>query len=226
MPDKTLVDYSIAVVSNVQHKDISDLFTPQSFGLASQPGVLNVFISTKGGDRGPGSDGRQFLLKGHKDYVPIPTGFGSSIIISRHLILQQFILAELQKRAGAAHLAKTNAIKELGGTGSDNDKSEALIELRFDPNLVVTKQKQQHFAAGFGLDFEGFSVDFENHPVELEFVNNTAFQAIYRWKWSYKGIFTYWETGTRGATKYHANYDVKIPDVSTRSLLFPSLLGL
>lgn len=84
------IKYSMAEVSNKSENpgNASDnLLTPSSFVFSCQPGVLNVFIHTKGGTKGEGNSTPQFGLEHDKHLTPVPTEYSASIIISRQLFL-------------------------------------------------------------------------------------------------------------------------------------------
>lgn len=216
LSDDELISLSIVEVSNDKHKGASDLLTPKSFSLASQDGVLNVFINTKGSGRGPGADTRQFQLKRGVHYTPIPSGFGASIVISRYILVEKFLLAEIRKSASAAHLTGSDGVQEKGGVGSGDDKTGALFEMKYSKSL--TTAAEWHNYRSIQLDSEGLSIDFDKYPLHLEIKDDSSLKTKYSWQWNCKGTLDYNEiisTPCGGHVQpFHAKFDVSIKDVS------------
>ncbi|OOO11136.1 hypothetical protein OAory_01076060 [Aspergillus oryzae] len=217
LSDDELISLSIVEVSNDKHKGASDLLTPKSFSLASQDGVLNVFINTKGSGRGPGADTRQFQLKRGVHYTPIPSGFGASIVISRYILVEKFLLAEIRKSASAAHLTGSDGVQEKGGVGSGDDKTGALFEMKYSKSL--TTAAEWHNYRSIQLDSEGLSIDFDKYPLHLEIKDDSSLKTKYSWQWNCKGTLDYNEiisTPCGGHVQpFHAKFDVSIKDNST-----------
>ncbi|PIG90081.1 hypothetical protein AARAC_001874 [Aspergillus arachidicola] len=195
-----LISLSIAEVSNDKHKSASDLLTPKSFSLASQDGVLNVVINTKGSGRGPGADTREFQLKRGVHYTPIPSGFGASI----------------KKRIGRPPYRQRWGPGK-GGVGSADDKTGALFEMKYSKSL--TTAAEWHNYGSIQLDSKGLSIDFDKYPLHLEIKDDSSLKTKYSWQWTCKGTLDYDEiisTPKGGHVQpFHADFDVSIKDNST-----------
>lgn len=74
-----------------------NLLTPSSFVFWCQPGVLNIFVHSKGGNTGLGNNPPQFALQHERHVASVPTEHHASIIISRQLFLETYLVENIKK---------------------------------------------------------------------------------------------------------------------------------
>lgn len=176
------IDYSIAEISNTASSKASDLLTPQSFVFSSQPGVLNIFIKTKGSGRDEGSANPRFDLEYKYSYTPIPQGYGASIIIARQLFQDKYLIPNIKKRC--PHLSADNPVK-----AKTVDKGITL-ELRYEKKYTI-----KGYFAGTGYTdyhFKDTDIDFDENPLLLEIGDEGEnFSPQYNWNWHHDGVVKY-----------------------------------
>ncbi|KAI9040186.1 uncharacterized protein KD926_008509 [Aspergillus affinis] len=207
------IDYSIAEVSNSSQSSNSsgsNLLTPSSFVFSCQPGVLNVFIHTMGGTKGLGNNPPQFGFEHVQHVTPVPREYHATIIISRQLFLQAYLLENIKKLCPS--LSKTKPVQSM--TVNNGLK----LELRYDKNKVIKcKDFRSH---AFDQIFEKLNVDMDKHPLVLT-VEDDADDLTPKasWKWDLSGqvTYTYYPHVGRAPIpmEYHVNVNATIKNHKT-----------
>ncbi|EAW17008.1 uncharacterized protein NFIA_003640 [Aspergillus fischeri NRRL 181] len=179
------IDYSMAEVSNSSPNSESasdDLLTPSKFVFSCQPGVLSVFIHSKGGTRGLGNNPPQFGLEHEQHVTPVPTEYHASIIISRELFLETYLVKNIKKLASS--LSKNDPVKIIS---VDNGLK---LELRYDKDKVIKCANFRSYS--YDMAFEDLNVDMNTHPLVLtveDDANDLTPKAS--WKWDFSGEVVY-----------------------------------
>ena len=101
------LDYAIASVQQTKNGgDSSRVLTPESFIFTTQgssPGVLCVYIKTRGSGNNSGWSAPHFQPN-NNDVLPIPQGFTASIIIRHDLFSDKYLIPQLQNQVTGAGL--------------------------------------------------------------------------------------------------------------------------
>ncbi|KAE8153212.1 hypothetical protein BDV25DRAFT_127410 [Aspergillus avenaceus] len=202
---KFLLSICLAEVANSQHADVSGLLTPESFSLACQDDVLCVFIHTKEGREGK-KDPR-FNLRSGYDYSPIPDGYNASVIISRDIVIDKYLLPEIRNNKDAL-LRADDGVMEKGGVGDVGEKTGALLEFRYADDLITNPEWDNY--GNLQLDFGGMSIDLDKQPLILEIQDDSNLQPKYTWKWECKGTIHYTEWSNGYPIDFDPDYNVSI----------------
>ncbi|TWU71795.1 hypothetical protein ED733_000106 [Metarhizium rileyi] len=186
-----------------------------SFSLASQPGVLNVFIATKGGGRGEGSKTRQFGIKPGVHYTPVPTGYGASIVISRHIIVKKFLIPAITRAS--------KDLRRVAVTERPTNKSGVTLQVVYPPQYlfewVINKVKDPLGNDTIALAKQD-TLKTDAKPLLLEIADNPkTLVPEYGWSWSGTGSIGYdvWFIITR--LPRTSTFDLSIKTKEPRSFL-------
>ncbi|OAA39344.1 hypothetical protein NOR_06182 [Metarhizium rileyi] len=200
---------------NEHISSFQDLLCPVSFSLASQPGVLNVFIATKGGGRGEGSKTRQFGIKPGVHYTPVPTGYGASIVISRHIIVKKFLIPAITRAS--------KDLRRVAVTERPTNKSGVTLQVVYPPQYlfewVMNKVKDPLGNDTIALA-KPDTLETDAKPLLLEIADNPkTLVPEYGWSWSGTGSIGYdvWFIITR--LPRTSTFDLSIKTKEPRSFL-------
>lgn len=215
------IDYSMAEVSNKRKSSTSDsdnLLTPSSFVFACQPGVLNVFIHSKGGTRGLGINPPNFGLQHEQHITPIPTEYHASIIISRQLFIETYLVENIKKLC--PNLSEDNPVKIM------NVKNGLKLELRYNEKKVI--QCENFYGDMFSHIYKALEVNMEEHPLVLT-IEDDSDDLVPKswWNWEFSGhlIYTTHFSGGHNSFSHDNDSIVKatVDGVSFSLLSFRSL---
>jgi hypothetical protein len=189
---------------------MSDTLTPTRFHLASQDGVLSVFINTKSNNMDTGKSNCQFQPKSGSDCTPIPKDYDASIIISREWFVNQYLIPGIEASGKKSHLT------EVKDSGLGQEQQGLKLALKYDQQQVVSGSFP---STRSNLAYGSTDIDFDEHPVHLVISSDKELNcAQYQWEWKQDGTVHYQvykqfdtPTGSHGFWQdYNTTYTGKI----------------
>ncbi|KAK5994263.1 hypothetical protein PT974_04735 [Cladobotryum mycophilum] len=172
------LDIQVGAVTNDKYTH-SDLLQPTAFKFGTQDGALNIFINTKGGFQEGVAEPK--FQPGGKDILPFPEDYDASIIISRKLFQDKFLIPQIRKQCDK--LMKDDNVGKVYARGMDSGIKLALV---FNRNLTVGSGSHRTPSATLVTsDSHGFTIDFNDKPVHLIIEDDSNLKPVYRWEWNY-----------------------------------------
>jgi hypothetical protein len=124
--------------------------------LNTQPGALKVFIKTKDGTGGSGMSPPSFYHSSTRDILPFPTGYDSSIIISRRLFVN-----------GMANVRLLQVRCYLDGAQVSSSNKLHLTLAHAGMETLVDDVKKPHEFKHKAQILTGFKYHLETKEIEL-----------------------------------------------------------
>ncbi|OJJ37867.1 hypothetical protein ASPWEDRAFT_39592 [Aspergillus wentii DTO 134E9] len=183
------------------------VLTPEKFQFTVDRGILSIFINVKGGD-GKGNSAPQFKLAHDNHFAPMPKGYDASIILSKNLIRDKYMIPQIQEKCG-------HMLKDHGGVTTDDGLLGPSVKLKFNNGKVWSG-----FKTGGGVITEGhIDIDWDNYPLVLTlFDDSSTLEPRYKWKWDNALVtLTYWNiTPKAGRSRDHTtSMHASIPENSS-----------
>ena len=213
------IKYSIAVVTNkVNPGDKwSDLLRPSKCMFSTQPGVLNVFIKTKGSSSTTGITPPSFRHSTTRDVLPFPTGHEASIIISRHLFINDFLLPNLKAKCKELKSdSPVDASKPASGSG-------LTLNLRMEHSKSFNHQiKSGGWLVSDILTVRDFTTDFDTNPLTVIIDKGSdGITPEAKWQWTFSTTIR-WDRlfcAMDGCSTQigRSRVDTRMPNVSIKS---------
>jgi hypothetical protein len=178
------IEYSLATVSNKKTDD-TELLTRKSFCFNVQKGAVNVFIQTKGSGFAPGrAPLPRFTNNTTKGILPMPQGMEGSIILSRRLFRDAFLIPQIEKR-----------FSNVKRVEPDNKaKADVALKLYLDGHKTWDMTTRESTLMG-GVEGTPVNVDFEKQPLTMEIVPDENSQPVVSWTWNFEAVIL-WHDGT------------------------------
>ncbi|GIC84194.1 uncharacterized protein Aud_000008 [Aspergillus udagawae] len=151
------------------------VLTPQAFKFSADKGILSIFIHVKGGDGKGAKEAPQFQLTHDSLIAPMPDGYDASIIISRRLIRDKYMIPQIQDKC-------KDFLRETDGVLARDGPLSPTVGLKFKNERVWSG-----FTTGPSIVVvtEGYvTVDWDKYPLILElFDDKSTLQSHYKWTW-------------------------------------------
>ncbi|OKL57160.1 hypothetical protein UA08_07439 [Talaromyces atroroseus] len=151
------------------------VLTPKKFCFGVFKDIFCIFIHVEGGD-GTGSVGTpQFKLLHEEGIAPMPDGYDASIILSRNLIRDKYLIPQIADKCKDILRTEDPIVAQDATLGPS-------IGLKFQDSRVWEGHK---YTAG-PTDEDGYiSVDWDKHPLVLTlFDDPSTLHPQYKWEWN------------------------------------------
>lgn len=183
------------------------VLTPQIFQFSADKGILSIFINVKGGDGKGAKETPQFKLTHDSGIAPMPDGYDASIILSKNLIRDKYMIPQIYAKCGYFLWSAGGVIAHDGPLGPS-------VALKFDDTQVWSGFESH----GGPVITEGkVTVDWDKYPLILTlFDDESTFKSHYKWEWDNAEVtLTYWDISSRGGRSKDHTTSIKgrIPKV-------------
>ncbi|EFR01061.1 hypothetical protein MGYG_04064 [Nannizzia gypsea CBS 118893] len=182
----------LARISNHEDKT-SDILRPKSFRFAGPAGVLLIFIQTKGSGFEQGDNMPTFDTDSTS---PIPNGSTASIILSRDLFQDKFLLPGIRAKFRGASEIKTD-------TGIS-------LKVRQENQVIISGRYEIRYGVGTTIiKVDTLTVDFDKNPLDLSITDQSPYTTpVYKWNWDFEGTTEY--TQSRDWFKHKLKINAKL----------------
>ncbi|KAJ4269006.1 hypothetical protein NW762_003079 [Fusarium torreyae] len=177
------IEHSIAIVTDREDPaghESSSLLRPVKCMFNTQPGVLNIFIKVKGGTSTNPTIPPVFQHKGPVGLLPFPSGTEASIIISRYMLINDFLLPNLRKFCKELKSERPIEVsKPASGSGLK-------LNLRLEEDKTFNFHKVSSGWNWNEFTVKNYKVDFTKNP--LYAIVDTGTDGVtpqVTWKWSF-----------------------------------------